>query len=241
MPTLIRWQVPTELSPEETRVAAKLRRTGKFYASFARSARSCSTTHSKRSWPRRISPEASGRLPRRWRRCVGRNPACCSLASDSRRTRQSFLSVMAIQPRCCRRRLDSSALSGRDCPEPTNSSSQAQHAARCLRHAIRSVVATRQPAYEPQHVFGASVVSMTRSTLKLLMPRARLSFLTAWARVSAATLDGERTPHTSLGRRVPLERAERRVQAPWCPQPIQMSFRRIACVTASSRLCVPSF
>jgi hypothetical protein len=32
MPTPIRWQVPTELSPEEARVAAKLRRIGKFYA-----------------------------------------------------------------------------------------------------------------------------------------------------------------------------------------------------------------
>lgn len=31
MPTPIRWQVPTELSPEETRVAGKLRRIGKFY------------------------------------------------------------------------------------------------------------------------------------------------------------------------------------------------------------------
>jgi DDE family transposase/transposase-like protein DUF772 len=32
MPTPIRWTVPTELSPEEARVAAKLRRIGKFYA-----------------------------------------------------------------------------------------------------------------------------------------------------------------------------------------------------------------
>ena len=32
MPTPIRWQVPIELSPEEARVAAKLRRIGKFYA-----------------------------------------------------------------------------------------------------------------------------------------------------------------------------------------------------------------
>ncbi len=32
MPTPIRWQVPTELSPEEARVAGKLRRIGKFYA-----------------------------------------------------------------------------------------------------------------------------------------------------------------------------------------------------------------
>ena len=31
MPTPIRWQVPIELSPEETRVAAVLHRTGKFY------------------------------------------------------------------------------------------------------------------------------------------------------------------------------------------------------------------
>jgi hypothetical protein len=31
MPTLIRWQVPHDLSPAETRVAAKLRRIGKFY------------------------------------------------------------------------------------------------------------------------------------------------------------------------------------------------------------------
>jgi hypothetical protein len=31
MPTPIRWQVPPELSPEETRVAAKLRRIGRFY------------------------------------------------------------------------------------------------------------------------------------------------------------------------------------------------------------------
>lgn len=31
MPTPIRWSVPTALSPEETRVAAKLRRIGKFY------------------------------------------------------------------------------------------------------------------------------------------------------------------------------------------------------------------
>jgi hypothetical protein len=31
MPTPIRWHVPTELSPEEKRVAAKLRRIGKFY------------------------------------------------------------------------------------------------------------------------------------------------------------------------------------------------------------------
>jgi hypothetical protein len=31
MPTPIRWQVPSEFSPEETRVAAKLRRIGKFY------------------------------------------------------------------------------------------------------------------------------------------------------------------------------------------------------------------
>jgi hypothetical protein len=31
MPTPIRWQVPHELSPAETRVAAKLRRIGKFY------------------------------------------------------------------------------------------------------------------------------------------------------------------------------------------------------------------
>jgi Transposase DDE domain/Transposase domain (DUF772) len=32
MPTPIRWRVPTDLSPEEARVAAKLRRIGKFYA-----------------------------------------------------------------------------------------------------------------------------------------------------------------------------------------------------------------
>ena len=32
MPTPIRWQVPTDLSPEEARVAGKLRRIGKFYA-----------------------------------------------------------------------------------------------------------------------------------------------------------------------------------------------------------------
>jgi hypothetical protein len=31
MPTPIRWQVPPELSSEETQVAAKLRRIGKFY------------------------------------------------------------------------------------------------------------------------------------------------------------------------------------------------------------------
>ena len=31
MPTPIRWQVPSALSPEEERVAAKLRRIGKFY------------------------------------------------------------------------------------------------------------------------------------------------------------------------------------------------------------------
>jgi hypothetical protein len=31
MPTPIRWQVPHELSPDETPVAAKLRRIGKFY------------------------------------------------------------------------------------------------------------------------------------------------------------------------------------------------------------------
>src|SRR5579872_715113 len=31
MPTPIRWHVPVDLSPEETRVAAKLRRIGKFY------------------------------------------------------------------------------------------------------------------------------------------------------------------------------------------------------------------
>jgi hypothetical protein len=31
MPTPIRWRVPRELSPQETRVAAKLRRVGKFY------------------------------------------------------------------------------------------------------------------------------------------------------------------------------------------------------------------
>jgi len=31
MPTHIRWQVPVELSPEDARVAAKLRRIGKFY------------------------------------------------------------------------------------------------------------------------------------------------------------------------------------------------------------------
>lgn len=38
MPTPIRWQVPTELSPEETRVAALLHRSGKFYV-FLRSIR----------------------------------------------------------------------------------------------------------------------------------------------------------------------------------------------------------
>jgi Transposase DDE domain/Transposase domain (DUF772) len=38
MPTPIRWQVPTELSPEETRVAALLHRSGKFYV-FLRSVR----------------------------------------------------------------------------------------------------------------------------------------------------------------------------------------------------------
>jgi hypothetical protein len=31
MPTYIRWQVPTELSPDEQRIAQKLRRIGKFY------------------------------------------------------------------------------------------------------------------------------------------------------------------------------------------------------------------
>jgi hypothetical protein len=31
MPTPIRWSVPSELSSEETRVAARLRRSGKFY------------------------------------------------------------------------------------------------------------------------------------------------------------------------------------------------------------------
>ena len=31
MSTPIRWHVPTELSPEEARVATKLRRIGKFY------------------------------------------------------------------------------------------------------------------------------------------------------------------------------------------------------------------
>src|SRR5882672_1843667 len=31
MPTLIRWQVPVDLSPEEARVAAMLHRVGKFY------------------------------------------------------------------------------------------------------------------------------------------------------------------------------------------------------------------
>jgi hypothetical protein len=38
MPTPIRWNVPRELSPEEARVAAKLQRSGKFYA-FARAIR----------------------------------------------------------------------------------------------------------------------------------------------------------------------------------------------------------
>jgi transposase len=32
MPTPIRWSVPTELSPEEACVAARLQRSGKFYA-----------------------------------------------------------------------------------------------------------------------------------------------------------------------------------------------------------------
>lgn len=36
MPTLIRWQVPIELSPEEARVAAVLHRTGKFYVFLRR-------------------------------------------------------------------------------------------------------------------------------------------------------------------------------------------------------------
>ena len=39
MPTPSRWSVPSELSPEETRVAARLHRSGKFYA-FLRTIRS---------------------------------------------------------------------------------------------------------------------------------------------------------------------------------------------------------
>ena len=39
MPTPIRWSVPSELSPEETRLAARLHRSGKFYA-FLRTIRS---------------------------------------------------------------------------------------------------------------------------------------------------------------------------------------------------------
>src|SRR5260370_42383782 len=38
MPTLIRWQGPVDLSPEEARVAAMLHRVGKFYV-FLRSVR----------------------------------------------------------------------------------------------------------------------------------------------------------------------------------------------------------
>ena len=38
MPTLIRWQVPVELNPEEARVAAMLHRVGKFYV-FLRAVR----------------------------------------------------------------------------------------------------------------------------------------------------------------------------------------------------------